>query len=182
MPREIERKFLVRDEGIVAGRLGDRIVQGYVAKEAGAMSTRVRIRGQRGFITLKGPHEGLGRDEFEYVIPVEDAWNLLTEHCGNRIVEKTRYLIEHDSLVFEVDVFAGRHAGLVIAELELSHEDQRVCLPHWIGDEITGDKRFGNFALAQFEGPVAPLQRPVPPPFPLSRAPQRGALTRRDGA
>lgn len=167
MQREIERKFLVRDPRVVTGRAGDRIVQGYVAKESGAMTTRVRIRGHRGFLALKGPKEGFARDEFEYVIPLEDAWRILSDHCGNRIVEKTRYPVEFEGLLFEVDVFEGRHAGLVIAEVELRHEDQPIALPPWIGEEVTSDKRFGNFALSQFEGPVLPLLHPARPPFQL---------------
>jgi len=167
MKREIERKFLVRDPRILDGRIGERIVQGYVAKESGAMSTRVRIRAERGYITLKGPRQGLSRDEFEYPIPVADAWRIVLEHCGNRIIEKTRYLVEHVDQLFEVDVFEGRHTGLIIAELELAHEDQVPSLPAWVGDEVTADKRFGNFFLAQFEGPVRPADRlalssPVP--------------------
>lgn len=156
MAREIERKFLVRDPRILDGRNGERIVQGYVAKESGAMSTRVRIRADRGYLTLKGPRQGLSRDEFEYLIPIEDAWRILSEHCGNRIIQKTRYEVEHADHLFEVDVFEGRHAGLVIAELELSHESAALTLPAWIGDEVTDDRRYGNFSLAQFEGPVRP--------------------------
>lgn len=173
MGQEIERRFLVRDIGILDGRIGKRIVQGYVAKEPGAMTTRVRIHGDSGVLTLKGPHHGLVRDEFEYPIPVDDAWRIVLEHCGNRVIVKTRYLVEHGDLLFEVDVFEGRHTGLVIAELELSHEEQAFTLPSWIGEEITGDKRFGNFCLAQFEGPVRPDDRPAtssPACRPLLRA------------
>lgn len=161
MGQEIERRFLVRDPRILDGRVGKRIVQGYVAKESGAMTTRVRIHGDHGYLTLKGPRQGLVRDEFEYSIPVDDAWRIVLEHCGNRVIEKTRYLVEHTDQVFEVDVFEGRHTGLIIAELELSHERQAITLPPWIGEEITGDKRFGNFCLALFEGPVRPEDRPA---------------------
>jgi len=157
MAREIERKFLVRDTRVLDGRKGERILQGYVAKESGAMSTRVRIRADCGYLTLKGPHHGLARDEFEYPIPVADALHILSQHCGNRIVQKTRYLIESGEHVFEVDVFEGRHAGLVVAELELPHEHAAPSLPPWIGDEVTHDSRYGNFFLAQFEGPVLPV-------------------------
>lgn len=167
MGQEIERRFLVRDPRILDGRVGKRIVQGYVAKESGAMTTRVRIHGDRGYLTLKGPRQGFVRDEFEYTIPADDAWHILLEHCGNRIIQKTRYLIEHRDHLFEVDVFEGRHTGLVIAELELSHERQEITLPAWIGEEITGDKHFGNFCLALFEGPVRPEDRPVAPSLAL---------------
>ncbi|NMG28178.1 CYTH domain-containing protein [Aromatoleum evansii] len=163
MGQEIERRFLVRDPQILDGRVGKRIVQGYVAKESGAMTTRVRIHGDRSYLTLKGPRQGFVRDEFEYPIPTDDAWHILLEHCGNRIIQKTRYLIEYLDHLFEVDVFEGRHTGLVIAELELSHVGQKIALPSWIGEEITGDKRFGNFFLALFEGPVRPEDKPVGP-------------------
>ena len=157
MATEIERKFLVRETGFLDGRQGERIVQGYVAKEPGAMSTRVRLRADRAFLTLKGPREGLSRDEFEYPIPVADAQRMLALYCGNRVIQKTRYVVDFADQVFEVDVFEGRHAGLVIAEIELRHEGTSVILPHWVGQEVTHDRRYGNYVLAQFEGPVRPL-------------------------
>lgn len=163
MGREIERKFLVRDRRILDGRKGEHIVQGYVAKESGAMSTRVRVCADRGYLTLKGPRQGIARDEFEYPIPVEDAWYLLSEYCGNRIIEKTRYVVEHGGHAFEIDVFEGRLAGLIVAEVELSHETQLFALPPWIGEEVTADRCYGNFILAQFEGPVRPAALRAPP-------------------
>lgn len=156
MAREIERKFLVRDTAFLKGRTGERILQGYVAKEAGAMSTRVRLRGGQAWLTLKGPCAGIGRDEYEYPIPVEDARHILASYCAGRLIQKVRYLVDHASHCFEVDVFEGRHAGLVIAEVELDHEDEAVLLPPWAGIEITHDSRYGNFTLAQFEGPTQP--------------------------
>ncbi|HAF56285.1 MAG TPA: adenylate cyclase [Thauera sp.] len=148
MAREIERRFLVRDVRILDGRKGERIVQGYLAKESGAMSTRVRIRGDRAWLTLKSPKQGYSRDEFEYAIPVADAQALLANHCAQRVVRKTRYLVDHAHHLFEVDVFEGHHAGLVVAEVELPHEQAPVSLPGWVGEEITHDARYGNFTLA----------------------------------
>ncbi|WP_174718431.1 CYTH domain-containing protein [Azoarcus sp. DN11] len=162
MGREIERRFLVCDSRFLDGRTGERIVQGYVAKESGAMTTRVRIRADRAFLALTGPRQGLGRDEFEYPIPVDDAWQILSDYCGGRIVEKTRYNVAYADHLFEEDVFAGRNAGLVIAEVELAHEAQPLILPTWIGEEVTLNKRFGNFSLAQFEGPTLPEDRRRP--------------------
>lgn len=158
MATEIERKYLVRETNFLDGRKGERIVQGYVAKESGAMSTRVRIRAERAFLTLKGPREGISRDEFEYGIPVADALHLLRQYCGNRIIEKTRYMVDFAGQAFEVDVFEGRHTGLVIAEIELQREDTQLLLPPWIGQEVTYDRRYGNYMLAQFEGPLRPLE------------------------
>lgn len=158
MATEIERKFLVRETGFLDGRKGDRIIQGYVAKEPGAMSTRVRLRAERAYLTLKGPHEGISRDEFEYPIPVADAQRILAQYCGNRIIHKTRYVVDFADQAFEVDVFEGRHAGLVIAEIELPREDTPVVLPPWAGLEVTHNRRYGNYMLAQHEGPALPLR------------------------
>ncbi len=149
MALEIERKFLVRDIRFLQDALGDSIVQGYVAKESGAMSTRVRIRANRAFLTVKGPRAGITRDEFEYPIPLADAVRILSTYCGDRVVRKTRFLITFQTQTFEVDVFEGNHAGLVVAEIELAHESTPIVLPQWIGKEVTADPRFGNFSLAQ---------------------------------
>lgn len=149
MALEIERKFLVRDIGFLRDAHGDKIVQGYVAKEPGAMSTRVRIRADQAFLTIKGPRVGITRDEFEYCIPVADAMRMLSAHCGERIVRKTRYLVPFQAQLFEVDIFDGNHAGLVMAEIELPDESTPIALPRWIGEEVTHDPRFGNFCLAQ---------------------------------
>lgn len=157
MAKEIERKFLVTDTRFLDGLEGEQILQGYVAKEPGAMTTRVRVRADKAFITLKGPHEGLSRDEFEYPIPIADALEILNAHCGDRLIQKCRYLVDHEGQQFEVDVFEGRHAGLVIAELELRHEAQIVKLPPWVGEEVTQDRRYGNFFLATSDDPPMPL-------------------------
>lgn len=156
MATEIERRFLVRDIGFLAGRSGDRIVQGYVAKEPGAMTTRVRLRAGRGYLTLKSARYGLSREEFEYEIPADDARCILENQCGNRLICKTRYLVPFAAHVFEVDVFEGRHSGLIVAEVELRGEGEEVALPPWVGAEVTHDKRYSNFALSHFEGPTLP--------------------------
>ena len=156
MGYEIERRFLVHDTAFLAGRTGERIVQGYVAKETGAMMVRVRIRGDAGYLTLKGPCSGLRRDEFEYRVPLADASRILADHCAGRHVRKTRFAVKYGGHVFEVDVFEGRHAGLVIAEVELKRETESVALPPWLGAEVTHDRRYGNFALAQLEGARPP--------------------------
>jgi CYTH domain-containing protein len=162
MAREIERRFLVRDVRILDGRQGEPIIQGYLAKEPGSMSTRVRIRGERAFLTLKSPKQGFSRDEFEYAIPLADARQMLVQHCAGRVVRKTRYLVDHARHVFEVDVFQDRHAGLVLAEVELPHEQTPLCLPPWIGEEITHDSRYGNFTLAEQSALLG--SSPLPPP------------------
>ncbi|MER2555136.1 MAG: CYTH domain-containing protein [Thauera sp.] len=164
MAREIERRFLVRDVRILDGRKGEHIIQGYLAKEPGSMSTRVRIRGERAFLTLKSPKQGFSRDEFEYTIPVADAHQMIVQHCAGRVVRKTRYLVDHARHVFEVDVFQDRHAGLVVAEVELAHEQAPLCLPPWIGEEITHDSRYGNFTLAEQSALLGATTIPTPSP------------------
>jgi len=130
MATEIERRFLVRDVACLAGRSGDRIVQGYVAKEPGAMTTRVRLRAGRGYLTLKTPRYGMSRQEFEYEIPADDARCILDNQCGTRLIRKIRYLVPFAAHVFEVDVFEGRHTGLIVAEVELRSEGERSrCRP-----------------------------------------------------
>jgi adenylate cyclase len=155
MAIEIERRFLVRDRAVIAGASGTPIVQGYLAKNSGEMSTRVRIADERAWITLKAPRVGMVREEFEYPIPVSDARSLIASHCAGGIIRKTRYRVPHGTHVFEVDVFEQALTGLVIAELELATVTETVAVPAWLGCEITGDYRYGNRALAQFGLPHA---------------------------
>lgn len=157
MATEIERKFLLRHAGCLAGVEGIPIVQGYIAKET--MMVRVRTMGPLAFLTLKGPFRGIARDEFEYEIPLPDAQELLALYCGREVVTKTRYHVSHAGHLFEVDVFHGRLKGLAIAEVELASEQEEVSLPDWVGEEVTGDLRFGNRALSLMEASPLP---PVP--------------------
>jgi len=144
---EIERKFLVRGDAWRAGRSGTPYRQGYLYADAGG-SMRVRIAGERGWLTVKGRVEGATRLEYEYPIPVQDAAEMLERLCGGALIEKMRYRVPHADLVWEVDEFAGENAGLVIAEVELVREDQPVVLPTWVGQEVTGDPRYYNTRLA----------------------------------
>lgn len=153
MPKEIERKFAVRDLSMLGGKLGAHIMQGYITNEP--MTVRVRLIDAEAFLTLKGQSDGIARDEFEFPIPRHHALELLANYCGERIVEKTRYRVPHGRVVFEVDVFSGRHAGLVIAEVELDHAEQTFDRPEWLGDELSFDKRFSNYQLAT--NPECPL-------------------------
>jgi adenylate cyclase len=149
MSFEIERKFLVRGngwQGLATGLTSIR--QAYLASEERA-SVRVRIKGDStATLTVKSRPHALRRLELEYAVPVLEAEALMRLRLGS-VIEKTRYAIPWGDLVWEVDVFAGDNAGLVIAELELRHEHQRVELPAWIGAEITGQSRYYNSALAQ---------------------------------
>jgi adenylate cyclase len=147
---EIERKFLIREgyENQWQGNVtGTAYVQGYLSRERGR-TVRVRIAGQKAFITIKGEVRGISRAEFEYAIPVEDARAMLTL-CDGPLVEKTRHLIPHEGHIWEIDVFHGNNEGLTVAEIELKDEEQEVPLPGWAGREVTGDQRYYNSSLSQ---------------------------------
>lgn len=147
MPVEIERKYLVRDPSVVAGLTGTRMAQGYIADNG--MWVRVRIAGDRAFLTLKGPTKGMSRAEFEYRIPMADAEVLLAEHCSHGALDKVRYIVPVDGFDFEVDVFEGPLAGLVTAEIELDDEAIEPPAPEWLGAEVTNDLRYANSQLAK---------------------------------
>jgi CYTH domain-containing protein len=145
---EIERKFLVRDGGFLRELHGERLLQGYVAHSARA-TVRVRIAGERAWLTLKGETRGISRSEFEYPIPPEDAAALLAELCDGGLIDKTRYRVVHGAHVWDVDVFAGANAGLLLAEVELGREDEAFARPPWLGEEVSGDPRYFNSSLAE---------------------------------
>ncbi|KQZ01376.1 hypothetical protein ASD45_11340 [Pseudolabrys sp. Root1462] len=144
---EIERKFLVaseawRDE--VASHSDIR--QGYLAVNGGN-TVRVRIKDDAAFLTVKSAGPAIRRQEFEYPIPLNDAEALLALRCG-RLIEKRRHVVPHGALRFEVDVFSGDLAGLVIAEIELPDETTAFVRPAWLGEEVTDDPRYANASLA----------------------------------
>lgn len=146
---EIERKFLVQNEQWRAGIEGElRIVQGYLANNY-STTVRVRIQGEQAYLTLKGPTRGISRTEFEYSIPLSDAEFLLRDQSIAPPIEKTRYLVRHDADLWELDVFAGANAGLVLAEIELEQPDQAFTPPEWLGAEVTADARYYNINLAR---------------------------------
>lgn len=149
MGTEIERKFLVRSDGWKEHVTAQRSLrQGYLSSHA-KVTVRVRIEDdKRGLLTLKGRPEGLARPEFEYEIPLTDARELMGL-AAPHVVAKIRHLVPHGGLVWEVDVFSGHHAGLVLAEVELDREDQAVALPDWVGAEVSADDRYNNASLAR---------------------------------
>ncbi len=124
-------------------------------RRTGSLSTnaghtlRSRIAGDRGIFTIKTKTVGISRSEFEFEIPVVAAQQLLNRVCKQPQIDKTRRKIAYEGFIWEVDEFAGENLGLVIAEVELSHEAQSFTKPHWIGREVTGDRRYYNSALAQ---------------------------------
>ena len=148
MAIEIERKFLVTSDAWRASvRRAIPMAQGYVRSLDATV--RVRIAGDEAFLTLKGRTTGVSRSEWEYPIPVTDARQMLDELCGGGQVIKTRHEVEHAGFVWEVDVFEGENTGLVMAEIELPSEDATFNLPVWAGEEVSGDARYYNSALAR---------------------------------
>lgn len=146
MATEIERKFLVRDDSWRGLGEGKHYRQGYLSTEPGR-SVRVRVADGKGYLTVKGETVNATRAEYEYVIPLQDASAMLDTLCKRPLIEKTRYRIDYQGLVWEVDEFAGENAGLIIAEVELASADQVVALPAWIGEEVTSDPRYYNASL-----------------------------------
>lgn len=141
MASEIERKFLV-DPAWRPTDGGTYFKQGYLSS-AKERVVRVRLAGDTAKLTIKGITTGVTRAEFEYSIPVADAESLLGI-CEQPIIEKRRHLVEHAGHTFEVDVFLGANAGLVIAELELASEDEAFTRPAWLGEEVSDDPRYYN--------------------------------------
>ncbi len=149
---EIERRFLVAGDHWRTGVVGTRrIRQGYLAREAGT-SVRVRVADGVALLTIKGPGD-IVRQEYEYAIAAMEAEEMLSTICAGRRVTKTRHEVPHDGLVWEVDVFEGHLAGLVLAEVELDEAGRALHPPPWVGAEVTHDGRFANAALASAEGP-----------------------------
>lgn len=146
---EIERKFAVKSTNFLANaKESYKITQGYLNTDKNR-TVRVRIKGNKGFITVKGisSADGLSRFEWEKEINIKDAEALLLL-CEDFVIDKTRYIIPFDTVVFEVDVFEGANKGLVVAEVELESTEQQFEKPEWLGEELTGDERFYNAYLS----------------------------------
>jgi len=147
MPREIEHKFLVRsDRWHPGGVTPIRIVQGYLSTDPDRV-VRIRLADDDGYVTIKGRNAGLARPEFEYRIPAGDARELLDHLCLKPLIEKRRYRVPHHGMTWDVDVFEGANAGLVVAEIELAAVDQPFERPPWVGDDVSGDARYQNASL-----------------------------------
>lgn len=148
MAKEIERKFLVAGDYKQAAVSSSHIVQGYIGRTP-SLTFRIRLRDERGYLTVKGRTDeaGMSRDEWEYEIPAADARELLSHSDGS--IEKRRYMVPAGRHTFEVDEFFGANEGLTMAEVELSSPDEAFERPAWLGDEVTGDKRYYNSQLLQ---------------------------------
>lgn len=147
MPVEIERKFIASPSVLALCQSGTPFVQGYLVADD-ANTIRIRKAGERMLVTWKSPRRGTSRDEIEFPIAPEDGAELLARLPAGRRLEKTRYRVEHAGAVWDVDVFGGPLAGLILAEIELDREDQPVVLPPWVEREVTADARYRNSRLA----------------------------------
>ncbi|HQF47939.1 MAG TPA: CYTH domain-containing protein [Flavobacterium alvei] len=147
---EIERKFLVTSEAYKKEAFTqNRIAQGYLSSIP-ERTVRVRIKGEKGFLTIKGASNksGLSRFEWEKEIPVDEAKELL-KLCEKGVIDKTRFEVKIGKHVFEVDEFYGENEGLIMAEIELNSESEIFEKPSWLGKEVTNDNRYYNSYLSQ---------------------------------
>ena len=148
MAVEIERKFLVADDRWRENVMGILFRQGYLSVEPNR-TVRVRLEGEIGKLTIKGRTEGISRSEYEYQIPQQDATELLDNLCLRPLIEKTRYRVQHEGLIWEIDEFYGANEGLIMAEIELESEEAEVPLPDWVGREVSGNPRYYNSSLVK---------------------------------
>lgn len=146
---EIERKFLLRNEGWRDEALGVERLRDGLVSESGGGKVRVRLGERQASLAVKTNSVGLARWEFEYCIPPADAEMMLATMCGDMVVEKLRYRVVHAGFEWAVDLYEKRLAGIAIAEIELAHADQRVPLPPWVGREVTTDERFRKRNMAR---------------------------------
>jgi len=148
---EIERKFLVKNDSWRDDVESEtHLVQGYLADGAGARATvRVRVAVDAAFLTIKGTTPGIRRSEYEYPIPLADAQAMLRELVMHSVIDKTRYRVRSGGRLWELDLFAGENAGLVMAELELGSEHEIFELPPWVGKDVSEDSRYYNANLVR---------------------------------
>ena len=148
---EIERKFLVTNRDFISESSENfRIVQGYLNSNP-ERTVRVRIKGKKGYITIKGKgnESGLTRFEWEKEIAISEAEALL-QLCENGVIDKTRYNVMFDNHLFEVDVFTGENDGLIVAEIELQSENEIFSKPSWLGEEVTSEEKYYNAYLSNY--------------------------------
>ena len=146
MAKEIERKYLVRDDAWKPHGDGIHFKQGYLNSQKERV-VRVRIEGTKAKLTIKGLTTGVTRSEFEYPLPVEDAAILLDQLCEQPLIDKHRHVEQHGGRTWEIDVFHGDNDGLVVAEIELKSENDKLELPPWLGPEVSSDPRYFNSNL-----------------------------------
>jgi adenylate cyclase len=142
MPFEVERKFLVANDGWKAKAVRCVFLRDGLLASGNGNKVRIRIADEKATVTIKGPRKSMSRAEFEYEIPASDAEAILTHMCQGHTLEKRRHFIEHSNVTWEIDVYEGSLQGIVIAEIELRHESQKIELPDWIGQEVTRDPKY----------------------------------------
>lgn len=148
MGQEIERKFLLKNDGWRALASGTLYRQGYL-NSAKERTVRIRTIGEHAFLTIKGITTGATRAEYEYPIPLEDCNAMLDTLAEKPVIEKKRYKIRQGGLTWEIDEFFGDNAGLIVAEVELQSEGQAFEKPEWLGAEVTADPRYFNSNLVK---------------------------------
>ena len=148
MGLEIERKYLLKNEDWRKEVESKSIIkQGYLNSNP-LRTVRIRITNNKGFLTIKSKNEGSKRKEFEYVIPLTEAQDLILL-CEQPIIEKTRYLVPINNHTWEIDIFEGINKGLEVAEIELSQENESFEIPNWIGKEVTEEIKYYNSQLIE---------------------------------
>ena len=146
---EIERKFLVIDDSWrEAASPGMRYRQGYLSTDP-SNSIRVRVCGEKAWLNIKSAVVGIARREYEYEIPAADAHEILEDLCVKPLIEKTRFIVAHEGLAWEIDVFEEDNSGLVVAEIELESAGDEPTLPAWAGEDVSGDIRYYNQRLVE---------------------------------
>lgn len=146
MAKEVERKFLVIDHSYKPLSIeSHEIVQGYLSRDPKA-TVRVRTKGTKGFITVKGKNSGCVRDEWEYEIPFSEAVEML-RLCEAPVLNKTRYIVKHSGKCWEIDEFHGYLSGLTLAEIELNNPSEQIDLPSFVGEEVTDNPAYYNSNL-----------------------------------
>ncbi|MCF8235364.1 MAG: CYTH domain-containing protein [Bacteroidales bacterium] len=149
MPKEIERKFLVRSKTYRKNAKKHYIKQAFLSR-AKKRVVRIRILDDDGFLTIKGISKGSVRREYEYRIPRQEAEEMISNLCKKPIIEKYRYVLEYKGHVWEVDEFMGENEGLILAEIELDRPEQEFEKPSWLGEEVTEDNRYFNSNLSKY--------------------------------
>jgi len=149
MGREIERKFLLRSEAW-RQQVGHstRLTQGYLLRGS-TSAIRVRISGDAAELNIKHTVDGINRLEYEYAIPIDDAREILDQVAARPLIDKTRHHVHHAGHLWEIDEFHGENAGLVLAEIELTHEHEDFARPDWVGEEVSDDARYYNSNLSK---------------------------------
>ena len=149
MAKEIEKKYLVKQCNLNSLGEGVYYRQGYLSSKRECV-VRVRKIGENAYLTVKSMNVGATRDEYEYSIPSEDADRMLSTLCEQPLIEKKRYKVAFENMIWEIDEFLGENKGLILAEIELTNENEVYALPPWIGKEVTDDPKYYNSNLIKY--------------------------------